>query len=136
MRVASLLPLSRPSLTRARGPRAPALPSLSRARPAPLCLAQQRQVGPLAPVRSLPTADMLAPRVIPFLPLFSPVAAAWWSTGDHDLRNLIRLDQHGLLHPTNSLHPSTTKLELRRPLTNDGGRPQSTVNRENAPPAM
>jgi hypothetical protein len=78
---------------------------------------------------------MLAPHVIPFLPLFSPVAAARWPAGDHDLGNLIRLDQHGLLHPANSLHHPTTKLELRRPLTDDGGEPQSTVNRENVPPA-
>jgi hypothetical protein len=63
--------------------------ALSRAWPAPLHLVQQRQVGPLTPVRSLPAADMLAPRAIPFLPLFSPVAAARWPASDHDLGNLI-----------------------------------------------
>jgi hypothetical protein len=114
--------------------RARALPrSLARAARSPPS-GPASQVGPLAPVRSLPVADTLAPHVIPLLPLFSPVAAAWWPASDHDLGNPIRPDQHGLLHPANLLHHSTTKLELRRPLTDDDGGPQSTVSRENAPP--
>jgi hypothetical protein len=62
--------------------------SLARAAHSPP-LGPESQDDLFVPVRSLAAADMLAPHVIPFLPLFSPIAVARWLAGDHDLGNLI-----------------------------------------------
>jgi hypothetical protein len=78
---------------------------------------------------------MLASRVIPLLSLSSLVTAAQWPADDHDLGDPTNQpNQHDLLHPANPLHHLTAKLELRRPLTDDDGGPESTVGRKNTPP--
>jgi hypothetical protein len=115
-RAASFLPLSfsaQPDAARAAHAHPRSSLSRSRARPAFLRSAQQRLDGPLARARALPDADTPAPHVIPYLPLFPPVAVARRPAGDHDLGSLIRPNQHGLLPPANSLHHSTTKPKHR-----------------------
>jgi hypothetical protein len=91
-----------------------------------------------ARARALALADIPAPPVIPFLRsllLSRALGHVRTAAGRRSWRRSPnQAAQHHLHFTANPLCHTTANLELRRPLTDDDGGPQSTVSRKNASP--